>query len=93
MSILLIYSWIVLAADIALFTALYFCVVLLRVNDAGGKVGSDAFFNFGQLRYVSKYLQLLTPQESSRWYNIYIKHSMAITTFLALISVAILALS
>ncbi|MBT2144195.1 MULTISPECIES: hypothetical protein [unclassified Rhodanobacter] len=93
MSTLLIYSWIALAADIVLFTALYFCVVLLRVNDAGGKVGSDAFFNFGPLRYVPMYLRLLTPQESSRWYNIYIKHSMTITVVLALVFMAILALS
>jgi hypothetical protein len=93
MSTLLICSWIALASDIALFTALYFCVVLLRVNDAGGKVRSDAFFNFGPLSYIPKYLRLLTPQESSRWYNIFIKHSLTITVVLALAFMATLALS
>ncbi|HEX7633784.1 MAG TPA: hypothetical protein VF427_00725 [Noviherbaspirillum sp.] len=93
MSTLLTCSWIALAADIVLFNVLYFCVVLLRVNDAGGKVRSDAFFNFRPLNYVPKYLRLLTPQESSRWYNIFIKHSLAITAILALVFMATLALA
>ena len=63
------------------------------VNDAGGKVRSDAFFNFGPLSYVPKYLRLLTPQESSRWYNMFIKHSLTITVVLALAFMATLALS
>ncbi|KZC22528.1 hypothetical protein RHOFW104T7_00215 [Rhodanobacter thiooxydans] len=92
MSTLFICSWIALAADIVLFNVLYFCVVLLRVNDSGGKVASDALFNFGPLRYVPKYLELLTPQESSRWYNIFIKHCFAITIALVLVFLASLAL-
>jgi len=90
---LLTCTWIALAADIVLFNVLYFCVVLLRVNDVGGKVGSDVFFNFGQLRYVREYLRLLAPEESSRWYNIFIKHSLAITVVLVLVFMATLALS
>jgi hypothetical protein len=93
MSTLLVCSWIVLAADILLFSVLYFCVVLLRVVDAGGKVESGAFFNFGPLRYVPKYLELLTAQESSRWYNIFIKNWVAITSVLSLVFMALLALS
>ena len=93
MSTLLICSWIALAADIVLFNILYFCVILLRVSDAGGKVTGGAFFSFGPLLYVPKYLRLLTPQESTRWFNIFIKHSLAITVVLALAFIATLALS
>ena len=42
-STLFLCSWIALAVDLVLFTALYFCVILLRVNDAGGKVGATRF--------------------------------------------------
>ena len=38
MSTLIIITWIVFAIEIVLFNVLYFCVVLLRVNDAGGNV-------------------------------------------------------
>jgi hypothetical protein len=93
MSILVICSWIVLVVDIVLFNVLYFCVVLLRVDDTGGQVASDAFFNFGPFRYVPRYLQLLTPKESSRWYNIFIKHWFAITIVAVVAFMASLALS
>jgi hypothetical protein len=92
-TLLITCSWIALTSDIVLFNVLYFCVVLLRVNDSGGKVTSGAFFNFGPLRYVPKYLQLLTPHESARWYNIFIKHCFAITIVLVLAFMASLALS
>ena len=93
MSKLLIASWMFLAADIVLFNILYFCVVLLRVNDAGGKVSSDAFFNLGPFKYVPEYLRLLSPLESSRWYNVFIRHSLAATLVLFVAFLVILALS
>ena len=93
MSTLLICIWIALAADVVLFNILYFCIVLLRVTDAGGQVKAGAFFSFGPLRYVPKYLLLLTPQESTRWYNIFIKHSLVITAVLAFVFMATLALT
>jgi len=93
MTTLFICSWIAFAADIVLFNVLYFCVVLLRIGDTGGKVGGDALFNFRQQRYVTKYLELLTVQEQPRWYNVFIKHSSAITYVLFFVCMASLALS
>lgn len=93
MSTLLNIIWVTAAADIVLFNILYFCVVLSRVNDATGMVRSDAFFNFGPLKYVSEYLRLLTPQERSRWHNIYIRHWLAITSCLFVLFFILLALS
>jgi len=90
---LLIASWIFLAVDIVLFNILYFCVVLLRVNDAGGKVSSGAFFSLGPFKYVPEYLSLLSPLESSRWYNVFIKHWLAATLVPLVAFLVILALS
>ncbi|WP_158755820.1 hypothetical protein [Dyella sp. S184] len=92
MSTLFFSSCIVFAADIALFNVLYFCVVLLRIGDAGGKVGGDALFNFREQKYVTKYLELLTAQEQSKWYNVFIKHASAITYTLFFVCMASLAL-
>lgn len=89
---LFICSFIAFVADIVLFNVLYFCVVLLRIGDTGGKVEGDALFNFRQQRYVAKYLELLTVSEKSRWYNVYIKHSSAITYILFFVGGASLAL-
>jgi hypothetical protein len=93
MTTLFISSCIALLAVIVLFNILYFCVVLLRIGDTGGKVGDDALLNFRQQRYVAKYLELLTAQERSRWYNIFIKYSLTITLILFLVCVSSLALS
>jgi hypothetical protein len=93
MTTLFISSCIALLAVIVLFNVLYFCVVLLRIGDTGGKVGGDALLNFRQQRYVTKYLELLTAQERSRWYNIFIKHSLAITYALFFVCISTLALS
>jgi hypothetical protein len=90
---LFLYSLIAFAADIALFQVLYFCVVLPRIGDAGGKVKGDALLNVQQHRYVAKYLELLTTQERSRWYNIYLKNSRVIIVVLLLVCVAFFVLS
>ena len=93
MSTLFIFSCIALAVVIVLFNILYFCVVLLRIGDTGGKVSGDALLNFRQQRYVTKYLELLTVQERSRWYNIFIKHSLTITLVLFFVCLSSFALS
>jgi len=93
MTTLFISSCIALLVVIVLFNVLYFCVILLRVGDTGGKVSGDALLNFRQQRYVTKYLELLTVQEQSRWYNVFIKHSSAITCALFFVCMASLALS
>lgn len=93
MTTLFVSTCIALLAVIVLFNVLYFCVVLLRISDAGGKVSGDALFNFRQQRYVAKYLELLTAQEQSRWYNIFLKHSLTITLVLFFVCMSCLALS
>ncbi|EIL96455.1 hypothetical protein RHOFW104T7_00235 [Rhodanobacter thiooxydans] len=93
MTALFISTCFALLAVIVLFNVLYFCVVLLRIGDTGGKVSGDALFNFRQQRYVAKYLALLTAQEQSRWYNIFLKHSPTITLVLFFVCMSSLALS
>lgn len=93
MTKLFISSCIALLAVIVLFNVLYFCVVLLRLGDAGDKVSGDALLNFRQQKYVTKYLELLTAHEQSRWYNIFLKYSLTITSALFFICMSFLALS
>jgi hypothetical protein len=93
MSTLFICSWAACAANIVLFNVLYFCVVLLRIGDTGSKVKADSLINFRQQTYVAKYLELLTPQERSRWYNIYLKNWSTILLLLFSVGIVFLALS
>ena len=93
MTTLFISSCIALLVVIVLFNILYFCVVLLRIGDTGGKVSGDALLNFRQQRYVAKYLELLTAQEWSRWYNIFIKYSLTITFVLFFVCLSSFVLS
>ena len=85
--------WVALAADIVLFNVLYFCVVLLRILDAGGEVKSDLLLNIRQPKYVGRYLQLLTDEEKTRWYNVFLRHSSMITFVLLLLGLAFFAIS
>lgn len=86
MTILFMIVWTLTAVYIVLFYVLYLCVVLLRTNDAQVHVRSSGIL-FRQQRYVERYLGLLSDDEKSRWYNIFLKHSFDIalvlsTTFL-----------
>jgi len=74
--------WAVTAIYAALFYALYFCVVLLRINDAQVRVRRPGIL-FRQQRYVERYLALLDNDEKSRWYNVFLKHSFDIALFLS----------
>jgi hypothetical protein len=83
--------WLLTAVHAVLFSVLYACVVLRRINDAGIEVKRPGFF-FRQQRYVETYLSTLAGHERSRWYNIYLKHSidiaLALSTALLFIVVA-----
>lgn len=81
----------IVALHSILFWALYLCVVLLRISDAKVEVRKPGIM-FRQQRYVECYLGLLSTEEKSRWYNIFLKHSLdiglAVSTALFLTLVA-----
>jgi|GEM_PF-4218883 len=82
MTILFLFVWIIAAVYAVLFYALYLCVVLLRINDAQVRVRKPGIL-FCQQRYVECYLGLLSNDEKSRWYNVFLKHSFDIALVLS----------
>lgn len=69
--------WIVTALYSILFFVLYVGVVRLRIGDARVKVHRPGIL-FGRQRYVECYLGLLSNEEKSRWYNVFLKYSFDI---------------
>ena len=69
--------WIVTALYSILFFVLYVGVVRLRISDARIKVQRPGIL-FRQQHYVECYLGLLSNEEKSRWYNVFLKYSFDI---------------
>ena len=82
MTILFLSLWVFAAGYGLLFYALYFCVVLLRINDEQVRVQRPGIL-FRQQRYIERYLGLLTNDEKLRWYNVFLKHSFVISLVLS----------
>jgi|SRR5690242_13446089 len=74
MTTLFIFMWSIMASYAALFGVLYVFVVLLRISDAQIKVRKAGIL-FRRQRYVECYLGLLSNDERSRWYNVFLKYS------------------
>lgn len=69
--------WVFGASYGVFFYVLYLRVVLRRINEAQVHVHRPGVL-FRQQRYVERYLELLSNQEKSRWYNIFLKHSFVV---------------
>lgn len=89
MTVFYLSVWAILFLHGALFWFLYAFVVLLRLNDIQAKARKAGIL-FPQMRRVECYLGLLSDDERTKWYNIYLKHSSDIG--LALSSVFLITL-
>jgi hypothetical protein len=69
--------WVFGTSYSVLFYVLYLRFVLRRINEAQVHVHRPGVL-FRQQRYVERYLELLSKQEKSRWYNIFLKHSFVV---------------
>lgn len=69
--------WVVTALYSILFFVLYVGVVRLRISDAQVKVPRPGIL-FRRQRYVECYMGLLSDEEKSRWYNVFLKYSFDI---------------